>query len=250
MTAPFLPEYITAQNSSFHSPTPTLHFGTTPPRLSKVKGFLLPSWPPTLHTTQFSLHLQLSAAFRLISPQWTFCPPDVHISWSLSWWHLPLCIKMRLREQREAREERSFVVKVVLGYFHVWSHLSRGGGACAALFCFPVTGDDNSSDKPLVLGETNMYKKLARLWSNQHWPRAFKLGCLPLCPLALGSFVLPSNSSQFVMPLFLATGQASFLCTRSFSSPFSPSQPPPYSSLKMPTDRISDLFSFEFQSGP
>lgn len=55
---------------------------------------------------------------------------------------------MRLEEQEEESEESAFVVKVVQGYFHVWSYLGSGD-ASAALFCFLVVGDNNSSDKPL-----------------------------------------------------------------------------------------------------
>lgn len=46
---------------------------------SKVKGFLPPCFPPTLHTTRCPLHLQLSPSWRLISPRRTFCPLGVHI---------------------------------------------------------------------------------------------------------------------------------------------------------------------------
>lgn len=46
---------------------------------SKVKGFLPPCFPPTLHTTRCPLHLQLSPSWKLISPRRTFCPPGVHI---------------------------------------------------------------------------------------------------------------------------------------------------------------------------
>lgn len=159
-----------------------------------------------------------------------------------------------------------FVVKVVLGHFYVCSRIYTGWDALSALSCFLVAVDNNSNDKPMGWGQKNTHKKQALLWRHQHWPRAFKLGCLPLCSSALGSFVLPSNSSQFVMPLFLATGQASFLCTNSFSSPFYPPISSPVwkclqieyqiflvsnfkVALRIPSCSWSLLFGFQFLLG-
>lgn len=226
MTAPFLAEYITARNSTFHSPTPSLHSGSCSAFPRSKAPFCLAALPLCV-PAPFPLHRQLSAAFRLISPQWTFCPPAVHISWSLSWSHLPPLHKDVAEGARgRGGESFCFVMKVVLGDFYVRSRIYTGWDALSALSCFLVAVDNNSNDKPMGWGQKNTRKKPALLWRHQHWPRAFKLGCLPLCSLALGSFVLPSNSSQFVMPLFLATGQASFLCTNSFSSPFYPPPTP------------------------
>ena len=57
-----------------HPPSVPLVLSST-----KVKGFLPPCFPPTLHTTRCPLHLQLSPSWRLISPRRTFCPLGVHI---------------------------------------------------------------------------------------------------------------------------------------------------------------------------
>lgn len=96
----------------------------------------------------------------------------------------------------------------------------------------------------------NTWKQGALLWSKGASFGAFKLSCFPLLSLVFAWFVLLSNSTQFMTPPVLVTGQAGFLCTNRFSFSFFHFFPPLQSNLKMPTDRLSDLFSIKFQSGP
>lgn len=154
MTAPFLPEYITARNSSFHSPSPSLSALVL--SSSKVKGFIPPCFPPTLYTTQFPLHLQLSPAFRLISPQRTFCPPCVHthLACPSLWWHLLHLHKDVVANRALEKNQKEFSIQYVWSW---WSYTSISTAISTnvmeyfcLLFCFKViTGNYDDNHRPM-----------------------------------------------------------------------------------------------------
>lgn len=132
MTAPFLPEYITARNSSFHSPSPSPSSCSTQLfQGQRLHSALLPSHF-AYHSVWFPLHLQLSAALRADKPTVnilsTWCS---HLARSSLWWHLPFCIKMRwpLSSGEEADKLLLGVARVVMVLcFHPHSHLGKCGG--------------------------------------------------------------------------------------------------------------------------
>lgn len=191
MTALFLPEYITARNSSLCSLSPSLcSSGIQLFQGQRLHSVLLPSHfahravsppPPVISGFQAD-----KPGVSILS---TWC---THLACSPSWWRLPLCIKMWPTEPlRGGEKASSYGSEGCDGLFCFQSHLGKCHGRLL-LFIFL-----HQEQLLQTHGKTelkNIWKQLVLLWSN--WCSFGALSWVVLPPPFLG-FSLVCTAFKF-----------------------------------------------------
>lgn len=156
MTAPFLPEYITARNSSFGAPCPPSLCSTS---TQLFQGQRLPC---PLLPSHFAYHW-LSSSPPVISlleadkpAENILSPGCTHLGCPFLWWHFPFCINSSwVSSGEEANRLLHPVTKTALVFcLCLHSHLPECG-RMLLLFIFLSSYSRQQKQKPQAHGKMN-----------------------------------------------------------------------------------------------